>query len=375
MTNERGKSKKLLTYALNKLGDIVFVDDVAKGLDCECICPCCKAKLIAKNGGTKRIHHFAHASGIECEGAYESMLHLLAKERVRKAFLESKDFYMQFVYRSFCPREGSCGYVKYDHCYKSFTKRFNLKDFYDSCEPEIPYDNIRRRSDLKIFSSNNPNLAPVYIEFYVTHASDEEKLHNGERIIEVKIESEEDIERITTEGFIQKEHIPYRYDDEEENNNEQPSMDISFYGFKSEDRCASIQQEIEFSRYILYPSGKSQCYQDAAMCNHLVKAKRSSLFEICIHTPVAFGVYDMVKYRGFKRFGIKNCILCRNWVERYDGMGKICRMYKSLGISKWEPLDTARAKECRCFQLNEEEMNVEMKQYDSLLPEEKTEFV
>ena len=83
----------------------------------------------------------------------------------------------------------------------------------------------------------------------------------------------------------------------------------------------------------------------------------------------------MVKYRGFKRFGIKNCILCRNWVERYDGMGKICRMYKSLGISKWEPLDTARAKECRCFQLNEEEMNVEMKQYDSLLPEEKTEFV
>ena len=121
---------------------------------------------------------------------------------------------------------------------KSFTKRFNLKDFYDSCEPEIPYDNIRRRSDLKIFSSNNPNLAPVYIEFYVTHASDEEKLHNGERIIEVKIESEEDIERITTEGFIQKEHIPYRDDDEEENNNEQPSMDISFYGFKSEDRCA-----------------------------------------------------------------------------------------------------------------------------------------
>ena len=76
MTNERGKSKKLLTYALNKLGDIVFVDNVAKGLDCECICPCCEAKLMAKNGGTKRIHHFAHASGIECEGALPAWLPL-----------------------------------------------------------------------------------------------------------------------------------------------------------------------------------------------------------------------------------------------------------------------------------------------------------
>ena len=43
-------ARRLLTYALNSLGKIVFVDDVAKGLDCECICPCCKEKLMAKNG-------------------------------------------------------------------------------------------------------------------------------------------------------------------------------------------------------------------------------------------------------------------------------------------------------------------------------------
>jgi hypothetical protein len=50
-----------------------------------------------------------------------------------------------------------------------------LKKYYDSCEQEICYDNIRRRSDLKIFSSTHPEREPIYIEFCVTHASDEAK--------------------------------------------------------------------------------------------------------------------------------------------------------------------------------------------------------
>ena len=75
--------------------------------------------------------------------------------------------------------------------------------FYDSCEQEIQYDSINRRSDLKIFSSKKPQLAPIYIEFFVTHASDVSKLHNGGKIIEVKIESENDIQRIVDDGFIE----------------------------------------------------------------------------------------------------------------------------------------------------------------------------
>ena len=47
---------------------------------CGCHCPHCNAPLYAKNTGQIREHHFAHAHGLECEGAYESSLHLLAKE-------------------------------------------------------------------------------------------------------------------------------------------------------------------------------------------------------------------------------------------------------------------------------------------------------
>lgn len=69
-----------LTYALDENGDLVHVDDVTKGLACKCCCPHCGAPLYAKNRGLIREHHFAHAQGRECEGAYETALHLLAKE-------------------------------------------------------------------------------------------------------------------------------------------------------------------------------------------------------------------------------------------------------------------------------------------------------
>lgn len=69
-----------LTYALDEDGVLVHVDDVDKGAKCACHCPYCEAPLYAKNAGLYREHHFAHAHGHECEGAYESQLHLLAKE-------------------------------------------------------------------------------------------------------------------------------------------------------------------------------------------------------------------------------------------------------------------------------------------------------
>ena len=68
-----------LTFALDESDALVHVDDVAKGNNCKCHCPHCGAPLCAKNAGQKREHHFAHAHGHQCEGAYESQLHLLAK--------------------------------------------------------------------------------------------------------------------------------------------------------------------------------------------------------------------------------------------------------------------------------------------------------
>ncbi|MDY3768849.1 MAG: competence protein CoiA family protein [Sphaerochaetaceae bacterium] len=71
---------KLLTYALDPDNRLMYIDDVPNGLECNCICPGCKEKLIAKNDGKVREHHFAHASNKECITGYQTMIHLLAKE-------------------------------------------------------------------------------------------------------------------------------------------------------------------------------------------------------------------------------------------------------------------------------------------------------
>jgi hypothetical protein len=69
-----------ITYAPNENGVLVHIDDVANGAKCACHCRKCGAPLHAKNAGDQREHHFAHSHGKECEGAYESVLHMLAKE-------------------------------------------------------------------------------------------------------------------------------------------------------------------------------------------------------------------------------------------------------------------------------------------------------
>lgn len=68
----------LLTYALDGNDAPIHVDRVARGKACGCHCPYCKKPLSARQGEFRQ-HHFAHVVNRKCEGAYETMLHILAK--------------------------------------------------------------------------------------------------------------------------------------------------------------------------------------------------------------------------------------------------------------------------------------------------------
>lgn len=44
-----------LRYAIDEKENIlVHIDDVANGLECGCLCPHCRQRLVAKNEGTQR---------------------------------------------------------------------------------------------------------------------------------------------------------------------------------------------------------------------------------------------------------------------------------------------------------------------------------
>lgn len=93
-----------LTYALNAEGKLVHIDSVPNGKACGCFCTFCGEALQAKQGA-KRKHHFSHLSKTECEAAYESMLHLLAKEKIQEAFYKSTSFLLSLNIHRFAVKK------------------------------------------------------------------------------------------------------------------------------------------------------------------------------------------------------------------------------------------------------------------------------
>ena len=83
------------------------------------------------------------------------------------------------------------------------------------------------------------------------------KLHSGNKIIEICVESEDDILQLAENGIVESNnHYVNKYNVFERN-----LQKVCFYGFKNKDcKNSRISNVIEFVRYILYKSGKTQCF-------------------------------------------------------------------------------------------------------------------
>ena len=113
----------LCEYAFNENNELVHIDDVDNGLSCNCVCPCCGEKMIAKNGGKIKDHHFAHSSGTDCIGYKETLLHIWSKQIIEE-------------YKTFTIPQ-----------YKSVSKQILIKS------KKINFDSveIEQRNDTKLF--------------------------------------------------------------------------------------------------------------------------------------------------------------------------------------------------------------------------------
>lgn len=81
MSNYQNEPK--LTYALNEFGKMVCIDSVDRGLACNCSCPKCNERLIARLGKGSRQPHFSHQKESNCHGSYMTALHMLAEQIIR----------------------------------------------------------------------------------------------------------------------------------------------------------------------------------------------------------------------------------------------------------------------------------------------------
>lgn len=149
----------LQMFAIDKHGAIRSVDEVSRGLACECSCPGCGEQLIARQGEVRE-WHFAHTSGHECVNGAETALHLAAKHLLveHKGVLVPKRMVSETV-RLTDGREGHADIEK-----SSFWMDFN------DVHPEMTFGSIR--PDV-VASINNSYF---FIEIAVTHFVDEAKL-------------------------------------------------------------------------------------------------------------------------------------------------------------------------------------------------------
>ncbi len=147
------KKQLNLIYAI-KDDKIVYIDDVESGLKCGCHCPACGEPLVAKKGN-KITHHFAHHAEHNCEYGYESSLHLAAKDILSK----TKKFTIPAVYLEFPESSKEPELI-------SESKQIEV----DDVKLEKRFDSII--PDVVLYSKDKC----LFVEIFVTHKIDEEKL-------------------------------------------------------------------------------------------------------------------------------------------------------------------------------------------------------
>lgn len=152
-------------YAYNSNNKLVFVDDVPTGLDCNCYCPSCHERMVAKNAGKaqNRQHHFAHASGVDCGGYRESLLHIWSKQII--------DQHKSFALPSYSVQDG-CLIIDNPYEVKSFDFPAKVISF-TQVEIEQRNDTNKLQPDIVGITSDGLRL---WIEIAVTHKCSLDKI-------------------------------------------------------------------------------------------------------------------------------------------------------------------------------------------------------
>lgn len=255
-------------YALDEAWTLISVEDV-------CLedrnkhrytCLGCGAEMILKAGKVKA-RHFAHKINTEHCGV-ETYLHKLAKRIVKRKFESGGKFEIEHIQTVRCTDAGTCPFFIESLCKDDVCKSFDLRKFYDICEEEKSIDGYV--ADILLSDSTGKYSEPVLIEVHVSHKSTEQKIRSGQKIIEIKVSDEEDVNALSDGSFRES-----RYYRDEGN--------IHFFGFKRDAVKLEPLSCRYISKFILFESGKTfvqwrnTCRE--AMRHHVSKSVLELLIE------------------------------------------------------------------------------------------------
>ena len=163
-------------------------------------CLGCGSKLEAVVNVTKRLPHFRHS---ESKCSLETYLHQLGKRLFKELFEKNKmmgvPLTIDYEVEHQCGTD-KCKYCKSEKCYGRFENRkLDLIEKFTSIEVE-KYDTATGLTpDILLSNANGDKL---YVEIAVTHISTEDKIASGVPIVEIYLETEEDLNGFRTENGL-----------------------------------------------------------------------------------------------------------------------------------------------------------------------------
>lgn len=306
-------------------------------------CLGCGEALIAKVKGEKKEKHFAHKAHALC--SEETYLHRLAKHVFYRTYLDCIATQQPFTITLSHPRlcEKYATLMGHACSLGHSTKQHDLTRYFDRIDLEkrdgsfIP--------DLKIYRSGNKEQK-IYVEIAVTHFLSQEKQQSDHKIIEIPIEIEEDIVKITGRNLTENMASFINFD-----RNPAPVVDAECVCARKEYLCLFI-----------YKSHKS--YLERAPLEELVR-KHTKSSEKVVYSRLlevdgnehyssadgdGFYYVRMVEEAAKRGFPVRNCFVCQYSGENYDSLsGKpiFCKFHKMTCHSN-------HAVDCQIYRLRDD---------------------
>lgn len=191
------------TYALDETKTrLVHINDARKGEVYYCVNSKCDEQMSIKQGAYKRKHFYHINNGDKC--SYDNYLHTLAEKRIVEWFYSSEKIILSLDVNIYCFNYNRCDWGN-ENCSHIEKRSFDLKQYYNSIEIEKREDGFIW--DLWLTNKEN-RYSPMAIEIFVTHKCEDEKLKSGYKIIEIKLENEEQLDMlIDSNELLESERI------------------------------------------------------------------------------------------------------------------------------------------------------------------------
>ncbi len=270
-------------------------------------CLSCSKILLPIQGG-ERQHHFRHKVQADCSA--ETYLHNLAKRIFAQTYQDCLDGGRSYTVSYHVPVRcidcNDLGPCEVGHQLQSvdLTKHFKSIDIESRVDGFVP--------DILLSSQANR----LFIEIAVTHFVEEKKNSSGNRIVEIHINDESDIDLITSCLLT----------------DEDPRIKIANFRKTPVDLSLADQCTKTIGCFIVYPSGK--CILDSVPVPkyEAVSSKAVHIEKIGNFTRASLQEEFTIRLgKAFQRgIPVKNCWLCSFHCLRFQTLQSFCRLNKTV---------------------------------------------